>query len=190
MAVTAFAILSLPLSATATQIKKVDFHTLCARAEFIVEGTIADIQQESVRGLPMTAITLVFSAKDIMKKTDSLEDHISDHDGSGTYSLTIRQLGGESTRGTLVIPGMPTYERGQESILFLKHGPRGFYVIGAAQGKFNINKASGRVLQESRPSVMTATTPITLQPRMTAVTTSPEEGSDYSEFREKIMKNL
>jgi hypothetical protein len=61
--------------------------------------------------------------------------------------ITIRQLGGEVGGIGMHVEGASIFEEGEEALLFLKTGRKGFHrVLGLNQGKFSIetDEASGR----------------------------------------------
>ena len=108
---------------------------------------------------------LKFSLQELTKKSDSIvmarvDDAVSSWDAAhkeiytfytlsvlqsvkgnkGTRTITLRQLGGTVDNIASVVPGMPSFKKGEEVILFLTPKDAAGYpwVMGLQQGKYSI----------------------------------------------------
>jgi hypothetical protein len=134
------------------------------RAKLISSVAFAGL---ALLGANLASATTVqrFSRVDLAKKSDSIvrarvEDQISRRDetnreiytyitlsvlesvkgAKGEKSITIRQMGGSVDNLISYIPGMPTFKRGEEVVLFLsrKDGAGYPWVMGLQQGKYTV----------------------------------------------------
>ncbi len=108
---------------------------------------------------------LKFSLQELTKKSDSIvmarvDDAVSSWDAShkeiytyytlsvlqpvkgnkGTTTITLRQLGGTVDNIASIVPGMPSFKKGEEVVVFLtQKDPAGYpWVMGLQQGKYTV----------------------------------------------------
>lgn len=115
-------------------------------------------------GTATATTVLKLSMKDLAKKSDAVvlarvEDEVARYDTDKeiyTYVtlrvldpvknsrkddlITIRQLGGVVDHIASIVPGMPTFKRGEEVVVFLSQKDRAGYpwVMGLQQGKYSV----------------------------------------------------
>lgn len=119
--------------AVATTVLRFTLEELCDRAELIVHGKCtATAARETPDGV-VTDVTI--------EVTSALK-------GKPPVTFTFTAYGGQTdTRGTF-IAGAPTFEVGEELLVFLdRQNDRGFRLaIGMAQGKYTVREEDGRKL--------------------------------------------
>ena len=114
--------------ATATTVQKFSRQELAKKSASIVQAKVEDVysSQDAVSKEIYTYINL--SVLESVKGA------------KGEKSITIRQLGG--TVGNLIsaVPGMPSFQRGEEVVVFLSVRDRDGYpwVMGLQQGKYSV----------------------------------------------------
>ncbi len=115
---------------------------------------------------------LKFSLQELTKKSDSIvmarvDDAVSSWDAAhkeiytfytlsvlqpvkgnkGTTTITLRQLGGTVDNAASIVPGMPSFKKGEEVVLFLTQKDAAGYpwVMGLQQGKYSITTGKNGV---------------------------------------------
>ena len=108
-------------------VKKLSEDELADQAESIVIGTCTSIRSEwNEEGTKI--FTYITVSPEIPLKGDPIPQEI-----------TIKQPGGEVGEIGMHVDGVSAYEEGEEVILFLKKGRKGFHrTLGLSQGKFSI----------------------------------------------------
>src|SRR6266850_5553922 len=113
---------------------------------------------------------LKFSLQELTKKSDSIvmarvDDAVSSWDAAhkeiytfytlsvlqpvkgnkGTTTITLRQLGGTVDNVASIVPGMPSFKKGEEVVLFLTQKDAAGYpwVMGLQQGKYSVVEQAG-----------------------------------------------
>lgn len=128
-------------------------------------------------GVANATTVLKMSMKDLAKKSDAVvlarvEDEVARYDANKeiyTYItlrvlepvkgsqkdelITIRQIGGVVGNIASIVPGMPTFKKGEEVVVFLSQRDREGYpwVMGLQQGKYSVStdeRGSKRVRNE------------------------------------------
>ena len=63
----------------------------------------------------------------------------------GTTTITLRQLGGTVDNVASVVPGMPSFKKGEEVVVFLTQKDAAGYpwVMGLQQGKYSVSSKDG-----------------------------------------------
>jgi hypothetical protein len=128
--------LSAGTRAGATVLVPIEFRELVASAAIIVHGRVADVHTEWVDGRRAVETVVTVDAAEYLKGSDASE-------------ITFKVPGGQLGRYRTVFVGAPTFERGQEVILFLKSdGSSMPFVVGLSQGVFHVvtDARSGRRL--------------------------------------------
>jgi len=130
----------------ATVLLPIEFRELVAIAPVIVHGAVVDVRSEWVDGRRAVETFVTVEAADYMK-------------GNLGERVTFKVPGGQLGRYRTVFVGAPTFQTGDEVVLFLKtSGPSFPFVIGLSQGVFRVvtDEQSGRRLV-TPPAVMAAT---------------------------------
>lgn len=135
--------LVLPASALATTVLKMDLEALVGTADAIVVGQV--VAQEAVveEGKVFTVTTI---RVDELLKGESVVRRRADGSGSldevekAPETLTIKQIGGRTDSLATYVAGMPSFEVGEEVVLFAERPKQleHFVVTGLSQGKFHI----------------------------------------------------
>ena len=124
----ALMIFSLVPDARATTVRRFAFDELCGGAGSIVVARCVAVTTEfdAAVGLPFTRTT--FEVQDVLKGDPA------------TRRVTVRMPGGAIAGRRTTIPGIPTFQRDGESVLFLTPpGEDGYpWVMGLAQGCYGI----------------------------------------------------
>lgn len=123
-----FLLMLFALPVNATQMVALDLATLANDSRDIVVGRV--LEQRAHWNAQHTRIVtdVVVAVDEALKGGD---------DGNGT--LTLTQLGGVVDGARYSVPGVPTFQRGEEVLLFVWRDARGrAQVNGLAQGKFEI----------------------------------------------------
>ncbi len=133
--VVTFAVLALGLAqaASATTVQKLTLQELTKKATSIVVGKVVDAT----------------SSWDAAKKeiytfyTVSVSQPVKGSKAGET--ITIRQLGGAVGNIASVVPGMPSFKKGEEVVLFLTQEDAAGYpwVMGLQQGKYSVVDQNG-----------------------------------------------
>jgi hypothetical protein len=112
--------------AYATVLLPIEFRELVATAPVIVHGDVVDVRSEWVDGRRAVETFVTVEARDYMK-------------GNLGERVTFKVPGGQLGRYRTVFVGAPTFQPGDEVVLFLKtSGPSFPFVIGLSQGVFRI----------------------------------------------------
>ena len=130
---------------SATVLLPIEFRELVASAPVIVHGEVVDVHAEWVDGRRAVETFVTVEAADYMK-------------GNLGERVTFKVPGGQLGRYRTVFVGAPTFQPGDELVLFLKaSGPSFPYIIGLSQGVFRIvtDEQNGRRLV-TPPAVMAA----------------------------------
>ena len=111
----------------ATMVMKLDDEAMVNQAETVVTGTVTSMRSEwnKERTRIFTYITITPSN---FLKSDGSSDEI-----------VIKEPGGEVGEIGMFVEGSSVFEEGEEVLLFLKRGRKGFHrTVGLSQGKFSI----------------------------------------------------
>ena len=111
----------------ATMVMKLDDEAMVNQAETVVTGTVTSMRSEwnKERTRIFTYITITPSN---FLKSDGSPDEI-----------VIKEPGGEVGEIGMFVEGSSVFEEGEEVLLFLKRGRKGFHrTVGLSQGKFSI----------------------------------------------------
>ena len=120
----------------ATTVLLVPIEEMARGSDLIVRATVAKVQVVTANDDPRQIWT---------KVTLRIQKVYKGHQTAPLLTLTL--LGGHKGRWTLAVPGMPTFRRGADLILFLEKTRRGFVPAGLSMGKFDVfrDPASGRL---------------------------------------------
>lgn len=129
MAMVAFATLALmgPGTANATTVLKLSMKDLARKSDAVVVARVEDaVARYDTDKEIYTYITL--------KVLDPVKGSRKDD------LITIRQLGGTVGQIASIVPGMPTFAKGEEVVVFLSQKDRAGYpwVMGLQQGKYTV----------------------------------------------------
>ena len=139
------AVSALPVSASS--VLKVDFDQLSRMARHVVSGQVTAVEaEEAANGYIYSTVTI-----DVQRAAPAqLQGR----------EYTFRMLGGETSKGRLMIQGMPRFEVGDRVALFLSSKPSAVFgpTVGLWQGVFFVetNPATGQdvILTSERQPVM------------------------------------
>jgi len=131
LAMVAFAALALVGSSTAyaTTVLKMSLKDLARKSDAVVMARVEDqVARYDVDKEIYTYITL--------KVLDPVKGSHKDD------LITIRQLGGQVDNIASIVPGMPTFKKGEEVVVFLSQKDRAGYpwIMGLQQGKYSISQ--------------------------------------------------
>lgn len=126
LALTALALLSASFAA-ATTVEKMSLRDLAKRSEAIALARVEDETARYDGGEIFTYITLRVLDPVKGPKADDM--------------ITIRQLGGTVGDRASIVPGTPSFKRGEEVVVFLtKNDAAGYpWVMGLQQGKYTVS---------------------------------------------------
>ena len=124
--------------ADATTVQKFTVSDLAKKSESIVLARVEDETARMDEGTKeiYTYITLkVIEGVKGSKRSDNAKNP-----RGGEELITIRQLGGTYGKYISVVPGMPTFQKGEEVVVFLSQKDRAGYpwVMGLQQGKYTV----------------------------------------------------
>jgi hypothetical protein len=129
-----FLIPLLCVHASATVLAPIEFRELVTSSPVIVHGTVVDVRSEWVDGRRAVETFVTIEAGDYLK-------------GDMGTRLTFKVPGGQLGRYRTVFVGAPTFQAGDEVVVFLKSsGPSYPFIVGLSQGLFRVvsDAASGR----------------------------------------------
>ena len=119
----------------ATMVRPLSLQEMADRAERIFLGQVREVREgEDEHGVPITFVTFTVSR--------SLK-------GQVPQQLTIKQLGGRSGGGKILrIPGLPSYQEGEEVVLFLHGTSSGGFTspVGLGQGKYAVFRQGAKFM--------------------------------------------
>lgn len=123
--------------ASATTVQKFSVRDLAKKSESIVLARVEDETARMDEGSKeiYTYVTLrVIEGVKGSKRNDNAKGKSADE------LITIRQLGGTYGKYISVVPGMPTFKKGEEVVVFLSQKDRAGYpwVMGLQQGKYSV----------------------------------------------------
>ena len=124
--------------ATATTVQKFSLADLAKKSETIVLARVEDetARWEDGKKEIYTYITLrvLDPVKGLSRKGENGKSPKNEE------TITIRQLGGTVDNMTSIVPGMPSFKRGEEVVLFLSaKDAKGYpWVVGLQQGKYTV----------------------------------------------------
>jgi len=124
--------------AGATTVQKMTVRDLAKKSESIVLARVEDETARMDEGSKeiYTYVTLrVIEGVKGSKRNDNAKSKNADE------LITIRQLGGTYGKYISVVPGMPTFQKGEEVVVFLSQKDRAGYpwVMGLQQGKYSVS---------------------------------------------------
>lgn len=114
-------------AATATTVQKFSLQDLTKKSEAIVMAKVEDAYAvREANGEVYTYVTL--------RVTDSVKGM------KGATTVTVRQLGGRVDNIESIVPGMPSFRKDEEVVLFLtaRDGAGYPWVMGLQQGKYTV----------------------------------------------------
>src|SRR5262245_44881003 len=116
--------------AHATTVERLDLHDLARKAHKIIVGRVSNSRTfwSSNRKLILTSYTV------------EVQETIK---GESSHTLELTTIGGTIGDLTLHVAGMPSFERGENTLLFVENSGAFSTVVGLDQGKFKI--AGGEV---------------------------------------------
>jgi len=133
--VVAFAALALVLAqaASATTVQKFTLQELTKKAASIVVGTVVDGTSSWDASKKEIYTYYTISVSQPVKGSKNGE------------TITIRQLGGTVGNIASIVPGMPSFKKGEEVVLFLTQKDAAGYpwVMGLQQGKYSVVEQDG-----------------------------------------------
>jgi hypothetical protein len=114
--------------ATATTVQKFTLSDLAKKSESIV---LARVEDQSSRWDDNHKEIYTFITLHVLEPVKGAK---------GETTITLRQLGGSVDNLISVVPGMPTFRKGEEVVLFLspKDGAGYPWVMGLQQGKYTV----------------------------------------------------
>jgi hypothetical protein len=126
VAIAAFALMGAG-AATATTVLKLSMKDLARKSDAVV---VARVEDEVARYDTDKEIYTYITLRVLDPVKNSRKDD----------QITIRQLGGVVDHIASVVPGMPTFQKGEEVVVFLTQKDRAGYpwVMGLQQGKYSV----------------------------------------------------
>ena len=126
VALAAFALIGAS-TATATTVLKLSMKDLARKSDAVV---VARVEDEVARYDTNKEIYTFITLRVLDPVKNSRKDDL----------ITIRQLGGVVDHIASVVPGMPTFQKGEEVVVFLtqKDGAGYPWVMGLQQGKYSV----------------------------------------------------
>lgn len=124
--------------ATATTVQKLSLADLAKKSDTIV---LARVEDETARWedgnkeiYSYITLRVLDPVKGMGKKSENGKSPKNEE------TITIRQLGGTVDNMTSIVPGMPSFRRGEEVVLFLTaKDSKGYpWVVGLQQGKYTV----------------------------------------------------
>ena len=139
LAIAALALVSASIAA-ATTVEKMSLKDLAKKSEGIV---LARVEDETARYDTNKEIYTYITLRVLEPVKGPKKDEV----------ITIRQIGGTVDKIASIVPGMPTFHKGDEVVLFLtkKDGAGYPWVMGLQQGKYDVTadeKGNKRVRNE------------------------------------------
>jgi hypothetical protein len=126
VAIAAFALMGAS-TATATTVLKLSMKDLARKSDAVV---LARVEDEVARYDTDKEIYTYITLRVLDPVKNSRKDD----------QITIRQLGGVVDHIASIVPGMPTFQKGEEVVVFLTQKDRAGYpwVMGLQQGKYSV----------------------------------------------------
>jgi len=138
-------LIALCVPAGATVLVPIEFRDLVTTSLVIVHGTVVDVRSEWVDGRRAIETFVTIEASDYLK--GNLGDHV-----------TFKVPGGQLGRYRTIFVGAPTFESGDELVLFLKaNGPSYPFVVGLSQGVYRVQTESPSGRRVVTPPAVVAT---------------------------------
>jgi hypothetical protein len=144
LALVVFCLVSLPSQATV--VMKLSEEDMASQAGTIITGTVTSVKSEwnEERTKIFTYITI--TPGNFLKGDRPAQE------------IVIVQPGGEVGDVGMLVDGTPVFEEGEEVLLFLKRGRKGFHrTVGLSQGEFSIQSdpvTQRKVLLKKRPRLI------------------------------------
>jgi len=111
----------------ATVVKRLSDQDLVNQTQMVLTGTCTSIRSEWDEDGTKIFTYITISPQNFIKSDEAPQE------------ITVQQLGGEVGDIGMHVDGVSAYEEGEEVILFLKKGRKGFHrTLGLSQGKFSI----------------------------------------------------
>ena len=126
--------------ATATTVQKFSLADLAKKSETIV---LARVEDETARwddGKKEIYTYITLAVLEPVKGMGKGKGADNGKSPKGEETITIRQLGGTVGNMTSIVPGTPSFRRGEEVVLFLSaKDAKGYpWVVGLQQGKYTV----------------------------------------------------
>lgn len=119
---------ALPALARATVVARPTFDQLVERAELIFEGEVVDVRArwDERAGERLIVSDVTFRVARTLK-------------GTASSQVVLQFFGGTVGKYSMQLAGMPAFERGDRSVLFLRNdGGRGYPLVGLMHGRFRV----------------------------------------------------
>lgn len=121
-------------TAGATTLLRLPIEEMTRRSDLVLRATVADVRVIAGPADDRRATTYV---------TFQVHRALKGHAAAPT--LTIRLLGGATSRHVLAVPGTPVFRPGEEVIVFLEATRDGYKPMGLSLGKYTVTRdAAGR----------------------------------------------
>jgi len=136
VAFAAIALLGIP-PAKATTVQKFSLSDLAKKSESIVHARVVDQTSSWDQGHKEIYTYITLNVLDPVKGGPRSDDAKG---AKHETTITIRQLGGTVDKLISYVPGMPSFQKGEEVVLFLsKKDSAGYpWVMGLQQGKYTV----------------------------------------------------
>lgn len=119
---------AVPALPRATVVARPTFDQLVERADLIFEGEVVDVRArwEERAGDRLIVSDVTFKVARTLK-------------GTPQPQVVLQFFGGTVGKYSMQVAGMPSFERGDRSVLFLRHdGGRGYPLVGLMHGRFRV----------------------------------------------------
>jgi hypothetical protein len=124
------AILTITLSSFATTVERLTLDDMVRKAHTIVHGKVRSSSAHWSADHRVIVTTTTIDIEETIK-------------GGVAKTIELTTLGGKVGNLTLVVPGMPAFQSGEDAFLFVENVGTFKTVVGLSQGKFSVR--SGRV---------------------------------------------
>ena len=123
--------------ASATTVQKFTVRDLAKKSESIV---LARVEDETARMDEGSKEIYTYVTLRVIEGVKGSKSNSNGKSKNAEELITIRQLGGAYGKYISVVPGMPTFKKGEEVVVFLSQKDRAGYpwVMGLQQGKYSV----------------------------------------------------
>jgi hypothetical protein len=126
LVISAFLVLAFWDSVHATTVRRLSFDDLVTKAEVIVSGQVIDSRTYRTSDGKLILTSYTVQVGEAIK-------------GKTPATVTVTTVGGKLGNTVLRVSGMPQFQTGENTVLFLERTGAYTTVVGLNQGKFNIS---------------------------------------------------
>ena len=134
-------VFTMSLTSFATTVQRLSLDEMVHAAHSIVHGRVRSSTPHWSTDHRLILTTTVIDVQETMK-------------GQASRTIEVTTIGGKVGDLTLVVPGMPAFEAGEEAILFVETVGVVQTVVGLSQGKFAVRNGEVTNITSSTPAKM------------------------------------